>query len=385
MRRAVNFQIPIFVKNLVMKLVADINIPYLKGVFDSHIESVVLLPANEITPRIVKDADALLVRTRTFCNIDLLEGSTVKFIGSATIGFDHVDTNYCNSRGIEWVNAPGCNSGAVQQWVGAALLQISKSHGISLAGKVLGVVGVGNVGRKVVDLGLALGMNVICCDPPRKREEHLTDFVDLKTIAQQSDFITFHVPLTSTGIDATYHMVDKGLIDLFKDGAVLLNSSRGEVIETQSLIEAIRNKKIAATALDVWEHEPKISQELLDLVNIATPHIAGYSVEGKVNGTRMVIDALSKFFNLGIHPWIPSQNPADKKEILENPENIFDTISKTYSIRNDDINFRRSPLDFEKLRSNYTLRREFSGFNIKGVDENLGKPLKELGFVVSTQ
>ncbi|RPH33428.1 MAG: 4-phosphoerythronate dehydrogenase [Bacteroidales bacterium] len=368
-----------------MKLVADINIPYLKGVFDSYFESIILLPASEITPEIVKDADALVVRTRTFCNADLLEGSAVKFIGSATIGFDHIDTDYCNSRGIEWVNAPGCNSGAVQQWVAAALLQISKSKGISLEGKVLGVTGVGNVGRRIVDLGLALGMRVICCDPPRKREEHLADFVDLKTIAQQSDFITFHVPLSFSGIDATNHMVDSALIETFKDNVVLINSSRGEVIETNSLISAITNKKIVATALDVWENEPNISQELLKLVTFATPHIAGYSVEGKVNGTRMVVDALSKFFNLGIHPWIPIQNPMDRKEIIENPINLVDTVIQTYNIVTDDNSFRKSSIDFEKYRSNYTLRREFSGYRIIRANNSIASTLQKLGFEINTR
>ncbi len=368
-----------------MKLVADINIPYLKGVFDSCFDSIVLLPANEITREVVKDADALLVRTRTFCNAELLEGSRVKFIGSATIGFDHIDTDYCNSRGIEWVNAPGCNSGAVQQWVASALLQISKSKEISLEGKVLGVVGVGNVGRKIVDVGLAFGMKVLCCDPPRKREEHLADFVDLKTIAQQSDFITFHVPLAFSGIDATNHLVDSALIDTFKHNVVIINSSRGEVIETQSLIDAINHKKITATALDVWENEPNIKNELLSLVTIATPHIAGYSVEGKVNGTRMVVDALSKFFNLGIHPWISAQNPTNKKELLINPMSTIDAISQTYDIVSDDANFRSSSNHFERYRSNYTLRREFSGFKVKGVEGNLAKSLLKLGFEVNNR
>lgn len=368
-----------------MKLVADINIPYLEGVFDSYFDNVVLLPAKEITREVVKDADALLVRTRTYCNADLLEGSTLRFIGSATIGFDHIDTDFCNSRGIEWVNAPGCNSGAVQQWFATALIHISKSKGIKLEGQTLGVVGVGNVGSKIVDVGLALGMQVLCCDPPRKREEHLTDFVDLKTIAQQADFITFHVPLTSTGIDATNHMVNSALIETLKDNVVIINSSRGEVIETQSLIDAIVNKKIAAVALDVWEDEPNISHELLNLVTIATPHIAGYSVEGKVNGTRMVVDALSKFFNLGIHPWIPTQNPTEKKELLGNPINLIDAISQTYNLVVDEVNFRKSWNDFERYRSNYRLRREFSGFKVKTVDEKLARSLQKLGFEVSNQ
>lgn len=368
-----------------MKLVADINIPYLKGVLDSYFDSVVLLPANEISREVVKDADALLVRTRTFCNRDLLEGSSVKFVGSVTIGHDHIDADFCNKRGIEWVNAPGCNSGGVQQWIAAALLQISKSKGINLKGKVLGVVGVGNVGRKVVEVGLALGMNVLCCDPPRKRDENLADFVDISVIAQQADFVTFHVPLTSSGVDATYHMVNSELLNSFKSGVAFLNSSRGEVIDTQSLVESINSKKIAAVALDVWENEPSISHELLSLVDIATPHIAGYSLEGKINGTVMVVDALSRFFNLGIHPWLQSQNPTNKKELLINPTSVVDAISKTYNIMNDETVFRKSFHEFEKFRSDYNLRREFSGFKVVGAEEGLGKVLQKLGFEVSTQ
>lgn len=368
-----------------MKLVADTNIPFLKGVLDSYFDSVVLLPAKEITRDVVRDADALLVRTRTFCNAELLEGSNVKFIGTATIGFDHIDTEYCNSRGVEWVSAPGCNSGAVQQWVAAALIHISKTKGINLEGKVLGVVGVGNVGRKVVDVALALGMKVLCCDPPRKKEEHLSSFVDLKTIAQRSDFITFHVPLTYQGVDATYHLVDDSFISSLKDGVAFINSSRGEVVETQSLINAINNRKFAAAALDVWENEPNISNELLQLVDITTPHIAGYSVEGKVNGTVMVIDALSKFFNLGIHPWEPALNPKNEKKLINNPKSLIDAISQTYDIAKDDSAFRSSVAEFEKYRSDYALRREFSGYRIYSSDADLMKILSKLGFVTNTQ
>lgn len=365
-----------------MKLVADINIPYLKGALDSYFDEVVLLPAKEITSEVVKNADALLVRTRTFCNADLLEGSTVKFIGSATIGFDHIDSKYCNSRGIEWVNAPGCNSGGVQQWIASALIHISKTKGIDLKGKVLGVVGVGNVGKKVVAIGLALGMKVLCCDPPRKRDENLLDFVDINAIAQQSDFVTFHVPLTNTGVDATHHMVNSDLLSSFKNGVVLLNSSRGEVIDTQSLIESIKSKKFSAVALDVWENEPTISHELLNLVDIATPHIAGYSLEGKVNGTSMVIDSLSRFFNLGIHPWTPRPNPADVKEILQNPIDLIDVIERTSQIKKDDIQLRIMPDAFEQIRSDYNLRRDFTGYSISGCNKDLANLLKGLGFSI---
>lgn len=365
-----------------MKLVADINIPYLKGALDLYFDEVVLLPAKEITSEVVKDADALLVRTRTFCNANLLEGSTVKFIGSATIGFDHIDSKFCNSRGIEWVNAPGCNSGGVQQWVASALMYISKEKRIELKGKVLGVVGVGNVGKKVVEVGNALGMNVICCDPPRKRDENLVDFVDINAIAQQSDFITFHVPLTNSGVDATYHMVNAELLSAFKKGVVFLNSSRGEVVDTNSLIDSIKSKKFSAVALDVWENEPSISQELLSLVDIATPHIAGYSLEGKVNGTSMVIDSLSRFFNLGIHPWTPKPNPTEVKLNIKNPSNLIDLIERTSQIKEDDIQLRRMPNTFEQIRSDYNLRRDFTGYSISGCNKDLASLLEGLGFKI---
>lgn len=368
-----------------MKLVADINIPYLKGVLDPYFDQVLLLPAKEITPEVVKDADALLVRTRTHCNAHLLEGSKVKFIGSATIGFDHIDTNYCRSKGIEWVNAPGCNSGAVQQWVAVVLLHLSKKKNIDLKGRVLGVVGVGNVGKKVVEVGNALGMKVLCCDPPRKRTENLSDYVDIETIAKQSDFITFHVPLSSSGADATLHMVNSTFLNSLKSDVVLLNSSRGEVIETNALIDAIQSKKVSAVALDVWEHEPNISLDLLKLVDIASPHIAGYSLEGKVNGTRMVVDALSRYFNLGVHPWSPKPNPTDEKEMLDKPLSLIDAIERSYNISTDDNQLRKAPNEFEQIRSDYHLRREFSGYNVKSVDENLRKVLMNLGFNTKNQ
>lgn len=363
-----------------MKLVADKNIPYLEGVLNPYFKEVLLLPANEITSDVVNDADALLVRTRTICNAKLLEGSKVKFIGSATIGYDHIDINYCNSRGIEWVNAPGCNSGGVQQWVGAAFIELSNQLGFNLKSKTLGVVGVGNVGKKVVDIGSALGMKTLCCDPPRKRDENLPDFVDLKTIAQQSDIVTFHVPLTRDGIDATFHIVDENFINSLKKDVIILNSSRGEVVDTESLIRSLNQKKLNAVALDVWENEPNISLELLNLVNIATPHVAGYSLEGKVKGTSMVIDSLSRYFNLNIHPWLPSPNPLNKKEIQNLPSSVIQAIKNSYNILHDTQVLRENPGNFEKLRSDYRLRRDFTGYTIKGANNDEEKIYHKLGF-----
>ena len=367
-----------------MKLVVDKNIPYLKGVLEPYFEAVLYLPGNQITSDIVKDADALLVRTRTNCNKELLDGSKVKFIASATIGYDHIDTKYCEDNGITWATAPGCNSGGVLQWIVCALTHLSIQKGFSLQGKILGVVGVGNVGSKIARAGEALGMKVICCDPPRMRNEGLSDFVDFETVAKNADIITFHVPLNKTGVDKTYHIADENFFSRIKPNTIILNSSRGEVVDASSLVSAIKSEKVKASAVDVWEGEPNVSPEIVKYIDIATPHIAGYSLEGKVNGTKMVVDALSEFFNLGIEPWHPTPNPADSRVFLKST-GISEIISKTYDIKGDDMAFRNNLSDFEKLRNEYNYRREFSAYDIESVDKELVETYSKLGFGVSNQ
>lgn len=366
-----------------MKLAADINIPYLKGVLEPFFDEVLYLYGNKINREIVKDADALLIRTRTNCNAELLEGSTVKFIGSATIGYDHIDTNYCDKKGIVWATAPGCNSGGVLQWVVCALLQLSQTKNISLKGKTLGVVGVGNVGSKIAKAGEALGMNVLCCDPPRKRNENLSDFVDFATITQKSDIITFHVPLSHSGTDATYHFANDKFFEGIKPNVIIINSSRGEVVETSSLVKAIKSGKVVASALDVWEGEPKVSPEIVKHIDIATPHIAGYSLEGKVNGTKMVVDALSKYFGFGLEPWCPTPDPTDSRIAINSFVDLDSAVANIYDITNDDKSFRNNPNDFEKIRNEYNFRREFSAYELPNT--SFTKGLESLGFRASNQ
>jgi erythronate-4-phosphate dehydrogenase len=363
-----------------MKLVADINIPFLRGALEPWFTQVEYLPGNAITHDVVRDADALLVRTRTLCNAELLTGSRVKFIGSATIGHDHIDTNYCTRNGITWANAPGCNSGGVLQWVVAALFRYSEAKQTELAGKTLGVVGVGNVGRKVVLAAKALGLKVLCCDPPRQSTEGLPDFVDLATIARESDIITFHVPLLTGGEYPTFHMADDQFFSKLKPGVFIINSSRGEVVNTTSLAEAI-GRRVNAAALDVWENEPSISNMLLEKALIATPHIAGYSLEGKVTGTCMVVDALSDFFDLGIRPWRPAPNPLAEKIHIHHTS-LDSLVMRTYNIMDDDSRLRENPFNFERLRNEYKYRRDFSGYVVNGYYGN-GESLEMLGFNLS--
>ena len=228
----------------------------------------------------VKDADALIVRTRTRCDSKLLEGSKVRFIATATIGYDHIDTQWCESHGIRWTNAPGCNSWSVQQYIGSLLVIMSRSLGFRFRDKTIGIVGVGNVGSKVARLAALLGFRVLLCDPPRARREGLGQFITLDEIIERSDIITLHVPLIHDGEDATFHMFDRSRLATMNPGQILINSSRGEVVDGEALKNALVQKKILAASLDVWENEPHIDTELLSLLFTGTPHIAGYSVDG---------------------------------------------------------------------------------------------------------
>lgn len=371
----------IFVQNTVMRLIADKNIPFLKGVLEPFFD-VEYYSGSEITSEIVRNADALIIRTRTICDSNLLSGSKVKFIGSATIGFDHIDTNYCANNNITWVNAPGCNSAGVQQWVATALIHWAELNSMNLSGLTIGVVGVGNVGKKVVELAQVLGMKVLCCDPPRKRNEDLTDYVDFETVLKESDIITFHVPLNYEGIDRTFHMLNSHSIALCRPNVYIVNSSRGEVINTEGLISFLESNPKAQAALDVWENEPHLSVDLLRKTIIATPHIAGYSLEGKVMGTKMVIDSLSQSFNLGISPWFPTPNPLVEKIKVGNPNNIASAIKSTYNILGDDL--RNTFESFENLRNNYNYRRDFSG-HIVDNNSKYSQDLNRIGFSVSKE
>lgn len=371
-----------------MKIVADNKIPFLKGVLEPYAE-VAYYPGTEINAKLVNDADALLVRTRTKCNANLLENSKVKFIATATIGFDHIDTAYCESKDIRWTNAPGCNSVSVMQYIASALVFLSEKYNFNYSDKTLGVVGGGNVGSKVALLASGLGMKVLLNDPPRERVEGKSKFVSLQKIQENADIITFHVPLNNEGVDKTYHLVDEDFLHSIKPETIIINSSRGEVVSAASLKKALKEKKIKAALLDVWENEPLIDKELLDLVDIGTPHIAGYSADGKAMGTAMSVQALSRFFNFNLNNWLPDNIPQvhnNKIEIDCKELNIQEVINKavlaTYNIENDSTALKKSLKTFEAQRGNYPLRREFNAYEVclKNDKNNIGQLLSTLGF-----
>ncbi len=374
-----------------MKVVADDKIPYLKGILEPFVD-VEYYPGSDITKDKIIDADALLIRTRTICNKELLEGTPVSFIATATIGFDHIDTEYCEKNNIFWTNSPGCNSGSVQQYIASVLVNIAEQKGFDLTKKTLGVVGVGNVGKKVVRLAEHLGMYVVQNDPPRMRREGPCGFISLEGILREADIITFHVPLTIEGEDKTYHLVNDALIQKMNSGTILINSSRGEVVSTEAIKNGLKSEKLGGAVLDVWENEPNIDLQLLDMVDIATPHIAGYSADGKANGTAMVVQALSKHFGLELYDWVPDnvqipQN-ADLNSFTSSDEQEFwyHLINSTYQVLDDNDRLRKNPTDFEKLRGNYPLRREFSAYSINATgDKELDYRLQKLGFILKTK
>ena len=373
-----------------MKFVIDDKIPYIKGALEPFGE-VIYLSGPKTTPEVVKNADAIVTRTRTICNEQLLTGSSVKFIATATIGYDHIDTDYCAKAGIQWTNAPGCNSKSVEQYIASALFVLAERKGFELKGKTIGVVGVGQVGSKVARVCELFGMQVLLNDPPRARAEGQEKFCSLEEIQLKADIITLHVPLNMQGEDATYHLAGESFFKALKRAPIVINSCRGEVLDTLSAKKALRQGQISALVIDCWENEPDIDLELLKMTDLATPHIAGYSKDGKVNGTSMSIQAISRYFGLGIDNWqaqgveLPAQTVIEIDGThLSKEEILAKAILYTYDIRTDDDALRKSPDAFEKLRGDYPLRREYTVYSImaKNLEAETLDILKKLGFKI---
>ncbi|WP_289055053.1 4-phosphoerythronate dehydrogenase [Carboxylicivirga marina] len=371
-----------------LKIVADNKIPFLDGALEPYAD-VCYLPGGDISSDVLKDADALITRTRTKCNESTLSGSKLKMITSATIGFDHIDTAWCEQNGIEWTNAPGCNSESVKQYVGAVLALLVLEKGWQLKEKSIAIVGVGNVGSKVSTMASALGMTVYEVDPPRARREKDKYFYQLHDVVHKADIITFHTPLTRDGDERTYHLANEGLLLKMKSDAVLINSSRGEVVDGNALKKTLQNKGIGNAVLDVWENEPNIDTDLLNLVWIATPHIAGYSQDGKAKGTQMSVQAISRYFNLGIDDWEATGIPEPEEKLITiDCDHLSDgkvaalAMLHTYHLMSDDAALRTDLAKFEYLRGAYPVRREFSAYQIDLINgsEGLKEKLLKLGF-----
>lgn len=379
-----------------MKIVCSSSMPYVEEAFMTLGQPVVL-GGRSISPADVHDARVLAIRSTTKVNQALLDDSAVQFVGTATIGIDHMDIEYLEKNGIGWCYSPGCNADSVAEYIAAALLCLADRHGLNLQNMTLGVIGVGNVGRRVVRKGAALGMTVLQNDLPRQREEdggREARFVSLDRVLAEADIVTMHVPLTHAGPDATYHLADAAFFDRIKEGAIFINSARGAIMDTDALLAAMERGTVAHAVIDTWESEPDIRPDLLRRVDIGTPHIAGYSFDGKVKGTLMVYEAACRF--LGALPsWSPDKlvppppvphatvSLADKSR----ESALWRLVRRIYDIVSDDAALRSGasgglPTHFDDLRKSYPIRREFR-FTEVTVDESaqaLRRTITALGF-----
>ena len=360
-----------------LHILADKNIPYVASALH-RLGRISLFETGELRPDMLHETDTLVVRSETRVDARLLEGSPVRFVGTATIGTDHIDLDYLRKKGIAFASAPGCNANSVSEYVTAALLHLSHTLDFHLKGASLGVVGVGNVGSKVVKKAEAMGVKVLQNDPPLARKTGGTQFLPLDDL-MGVDILTLHVPLTESGDDATYHLFDDERISKMKRGSILINTSRGAVAETGAIKRLLANGHLSAAVLDVWEGEPAVDVELLDQVKIGTPHIAGYSLDGKVNAVSTIQKALCEHFGVQTS-WSPDGElpPAEIDRIVVRHDEPKGTdlarcvVSQCYDIMKDDKRMRamlalpkeQRAAYFRQLRIRYPVRREFSNTTV---------------------
>lgn len=340
-----------------MKFVIDKNIPFLDGVFEPY-GHVVYLAGGDIDSQSVADANVLVVRTRTKCDEHLLGGSKVEMVATATIGYDHIDVDYLASRGIAFATAAGCNAGGVLNYVATALVWLCENcKKIEPSQTTLGVIGVGNVGRLIAWLGEKCGFKVLCCDPPRQRKEG-GNFVSLEILLSESDVVTCHVPLVSSGEDKTLGMASREFFATMRSGAVFINSSRGEVVVDAALCDALDSGHLSAAVIDTWNGEPQICKELLSKATLATPHIAGYSLQGKANGSAMVVKAVSEKFGLPLDGWYAQGVCPCQRDQSLSWDKLKNNALSNFDIKAQSDSLKASLESFESMRNNYNYRQE---------------------------
>lgn len=339
-----------------MRVVIDDKIPFIREAIKGITDDVLYVPGKSFTPELVKDADALIIRTRTVCNRELLEGSKVQFIATATIGYDHIDTQYLQKAGITWINAPGCNANSVAEYIESCLILLQRERQLPLRDLKMGVVGIGNVGTLVCQKAVSFGMSVLRNDPPRAAKEPNETFESLQQIAEECNIISFHTPLHMKGEYKTFHLADEKFFRSLRKQPVIINTSRGEVIDTQALLRAMDEGLVSDTIIDVWENEPDIDRELLKRSYISTPHIAGYSADGKGNATRMALEGLCNHFNISAKIEITLPQPDVTTQLhIKNHE---DMVLAAYHPMRDSQPLKEKPEKFEEFRNEYPVRRE---------------------------
>jgi erythronate-4-phosphate dehydrogenase len=379
-----------------MKIICSTNMPFALEAFQTLGETRIC-EGRHLTAEAVRETDLLAIRSTTRVTRELLEGSRVRFVGTATIGIDHMDIPWLEKAGIRWCSAAGCNANSVAEYVTAALLTLAVRKGLTLKGRTIGVVGIGNVGRRVVEKAKALGLRVLQNDPPRVRQEGLTGFVDLDQLLQESDIVTVHVPLEKGGSDPTWQMANRTFFDRMKKGAIFINAARGGLVNSDDLMAAQDRGIVSSLVLDTWEGEPSYRTDVLARTDLATPHIAGHSFEGKVMGTVMVYREACRFLGLPANwkhePLMPPA-PVLRVELAGGGRTdeaiLHEVVRRIYDIEADDRRLRagadedvrRRAAYFDELRKNYPERREFPCTQVHLTDANpaLTGILRGLGF-----
>ncbi|ATR92695.1 4-phosphoerythronate dehydrogenase PdxB [Porphyromonas gingivalis] len=368
-----------------LKIVAEASVPYLRGIVDP-VAAITYLHSDCFSPDTIRHARVLIVRSITKCTPALLQGTDVRLITTATAGFDHIDREYCESHGILWRNSPGCNATAVAQYVMCCLCRLALREGFSLKEKVMGIVGVGHVGGELKRLASAYGMEFLLCDPPRSEAEQDNSFLPLSRLAEQCDIISFHVPLTHEGPHATYHLIDEAFLRSCADKRpILINACRGAVANTQALIRAVKSGWLQALVIDCWEGEPDIDLSLLDLADIASPHIAGFSADGKANGARMCLEAITEVFGLEfplLHTLAPPPPTHPIIDLSLFPDHRIErALLHTFDPLVPDRSLRASPKTFEEQRKAYPHPREMKAFTVVGATTEEAKILRGMDFI----
>lgn len=370
-----------------MKILVDENMPYAAQLF-GRLGDVLAVPGRPLPRNALATADALMVRSVTTVNQQLLAETGIRFVGTATAGTDHIDTSWLQQAGIAFSAAPGCNAIAVVEYVLSALLLLSERDGFYLRDKMVGIIGVGNVGSRLDARLKALGVRTLLCDPPRADRGDCAEFWPLEKLIAEADVLTFHTPLNKTGPYKSLHLVDTQLLDALPNGRILINASRGAVVDNASLLNALERGKKLSTVLDVWEPEPDLCVPLLNLVDIGTAHIAGYTLEGKARGTTQVFEAFSQYLAQPQHIDLASLLPLPEFSQIRlhgalDEGKLRRLMNLVYDVRRDDALLRQAAGfngGFDRLRKHYQERREWSSLQVQCDDSNSTELLHKLGF-----
>ncbi|PDO87531.1 4-phosphoerythronate dehydrogenase PdxB [Kosakonia pseudosacchari] len=370
-----------------MKILVDENMPYARDLF-SRLGEVKAVPGRPIPVAELADADALMVRSVTKVNEGLLQGTGIKFVGTATAGTDHVDEAFLRQAGIAFSAAPGCNAIAVVEYVFSSLLMLAERDGFALQDRTVGIVGVGNVGGRLQARLEAFGVRTLLCDPPRADRGDDGDFRSLDELVREADVLTFHTPLFKDGPYKTLHLADDTLLSRLKPGTILINACRGPVVDNAALLQRLQAGQALSVVLDVWEPEPDLNVDLLNLVDIGTAHIAGYTLEGKARGTTQVFEAFSDFLGKRQQVALDTLLPAPEFGRITlhgalDQSTLKRLVHLVYDVRRDDALLRKvagTPGEFDKLRKNYLERREWSSLYVQCDDASAAALLQKLGF-----